>query len=881
MAATGTVSVDQNNEWTFTPAAKLADGAYSVVATAQDPAGNTSNAVTDSGLQVDTVPPTVDIDNLFGAAAARMLMSTSSATAATLPQTNQIKPTFSGSSTKSIEVMIYLQDEAGKMVDSGPAILDTATGRWSYTPSHDLAEGYYMLQAISKDAAGNQSQPAAKAFMIDIQEPIVEVEEIGLGNDATPDIKGKVNEPTSTVTVKVKDASGAVVETGTATVAADGKWTYTVKKVLADGNYEVTASAKDKAGNISAEDSATAQIDTAAPSSTLTVSATGEVLITFSEPVKGFDASDVAVQGGKLTQLTQQPDGSWKGQVVADGTSGAAGTVTVAVADGAYTDLAGNHGKGASATDVSVPSVDTTAPTAVITIDANGAVTVSFSETVKGFDPSDVKVTGGKLQSLTEQADGSWKGQVIADGVTGASGKVDLNISAGSYTDLAGNAGTSATQSQNVPSIDSTGPIPTLTLDVNGNLSISFSEAVKGFDASDVKVTGGKIISLTPQADGSWTGVVVALGSTGASSNVVVSIDAGTYTDLAGNAGLSGFAVAELHSLDTTAPTAQMTLDANGNLVIKFSEAVKGFDVGDLTVTNGSLSNLVEQTDGSWTAKIRPNSNTGAPEQVTVILADQSYEDLAGNKGVATQVQQSLQTVDTLAPVIDGLKVQPNTDGTATVTGKTEAGATVTVKDPNGKDVPVTVHPDGAFTAIVPAPAAEGTYIASASDKAGNTGTAQDILVDKVAPVVTVDVVANPDGTATVTGKTEAGAIVTVKDPSGNDVPVAVNSDGSYTATVPAPAAEGTYTASAKDKAGNIGTGTDTLVDKVAPVVTVDVVANPDGTATVTGKTEAGATVTVKDPSGKDVPVTVNSDGSYTATVPAPAAEAPARPGRG
>ncbi|RKG28977.1 Ig-like domain-containing protein, partial [Acinetobacter tianfuensis] len=72
-----------------------------------------------------------------------------------------------------------------------------------------------------------------------------------------------------------------------------------------------------------------------------------------------------------------------------------------------------------------------------------------------------------------------------------------------------------------------------------------------------------------------------------------------------------------------------------------------------------------------------------------------------------------------------------------------------------------------------------------------------DVLDDKVAPVVTVDVTPNADGTATVTGKTEPGATVTVKDPSGNTVPVTVNPDGSYTATVPAPAAEGVYTATA------------------------------------------------------------------------------------
>ncbi|RKG41963.1 hypothetical protein D7V68_17605, partial [Acinetobacter cumulans] len=120
------------------------------------------------------------------------------------------------------------------------------------------------------------------------------------------------------------------------------------------------------------------------------------------------------------------------------------------------TDLAGNNGIGSKAENISVPSVDTTAPTATIVITPAGEVTITFSEPVKGFDPTDVKVTGGTVSGLTQQPDGSWTGKVVADGNTGAVGKVDLTIPAGSYTDNAGNPGTVANQSQSVPSIDTT-----------------------------------------------------------------------------------------------------------------------------------------------------------------------------------------------------------------------------------------------------------------------------------------------------------------------------------------------------------------------------------------------------------------------------------------
>ncbi|WP_252383559.1 Ig-like domain-containing protein, partial [Acinetobacter sp. WCHAc060006] len=191
----------------------------------------------------------------------------------------------------------------------------------------------------------------------------------------------------------------------------------------------------------------------------------------------------------------------------------------------------------------------------------------------------------------TQQPDGSWTGKVVADGNTGAVGKVDLTIPAGSYTDNAGNPGTVANQSQSVPSIDTTAPTSTVTLDANGNLKITFSETVKGFDASDVKVTGGTVSGLTQQADGSWTGKVVADGNTGASGLVTVTVADNSFTDLAGNNGIGSKAEnISVPSLDTTAPTATIVITPAGEVTITFSEPVKGFDPTDVKVTGGTVS---------------------------------------------------------------------------------------------------------------------------------------------------------------------------------------------------------------------------------------------------------------------------------------------------
>jgi len=98
------------------------------------------------------------------------------------------------------------------------------------------------------------------------------------------------------------------------------------------------------------------------------------------------------------------------------------------------------------------------------------------------------------------------------------------------------------------------------------------------------------------------------------------------------------------------------------------------------------------------------------------------------------------------------------------------------------------------------------------------------------------------------------------------------NPDGSYSATVPAPADEGDYTVTASDGT-NSSTDTVTLADDVAPAVDEFIVdANSDGTATVTVKVDdPNAIVTVTDPNGNPVVLTQNSDGSYSGTVPAPA----------
>ncbi|MGN0937588.1 BapA/Bap/LapF family large adhesin [Acinetobacter amyesii] len=890
----GTTTV-KDGAWTFTPDSPVAEADYTVTVTATDAAGNQQ---IETGT-VNTTLPTVDIDDLFGTsnfAAAFSRVSTLSVPA-NVPQTNQTKPTFSGTSTKSVEVTVYLRDANNKVIDSGLAKLDTATGKWTYTPANELLEGYYVLEAVSKDAAGNISSPASKTFVIDITDPVIEIQNAVLTSDVTPDVKGKT-EIGSTVTVTVKKPNGDVIETGTATVDAKGDWSYSVKANLTDGAYQVTANAKDKAGNISDDVNTQVTVDSTAPKATITIADNGDVKISFSEKVVGFDADDIQVSGGKLKDLAQQADGSWTAQVVANGNDGSAATVKLDIAAGGYSDAAGNAGQAATVSH-SVASIDSTAPKATITIADNGDVKISFSEKVVGFDADDVQVTGGKFKDLAQQADGSWTAKVVANGNDGSAAIVKVDIAAGSYSDAAGNAGQAATASHSVASIDSTAPKATITISDNGDVKISFSEKVVGFDADDVQVTGGKLKDLAQQSDGSWIGKVVANGTDGSAATVKLDITADSYSDAAGNAGQAATASHSVASIDSTAPTATISIADNGDVKISFSEKVIGFDADDVQVTGGKLTDLAQQADGSWTAKVVANGNDGSAATVKLDIAAGSYSDAAGNAGQAATVSHSVASIDSTAPKAT-ITIADNGDVKISFSEKVVGFDADDVQVTGGKLKDLAQQSDGSWTAKVVANGNDGSAatvkldIAAGgySDAAGNAGQAATAShsvasIDSTAPKATISIADNGDVKISFSEKIVGFDADDVQVTGGKLKDLAQQADGSWTAKVVANGNDGSAATvkldiaagSYSDVAGNAGqaaTASHSVasVDSTAPTITIDdLIITNDQTPTISGETEPGASVYVyiKDLAGVvkfEGQASVFADGAWTFTPP-------------
>ncbi|MWV13175.1 hypothetical protein F3I62_13795 [Pseudomonas sp. R-28-1W-6] len=125
---------------------------------------------------------------------------------------------------------------------------------------------------------------------------------------------------------------------------------------------------------------------------------------------------------------------------------------------------------------------------------------------------------------------------------------------------------------------------------------------------------------------------------------------------MAGNTG-TGSTTSSNYAIDTTRPTATivvadstLAIGETTSVTITFSEAVSGFDLADLSVTNGSLSNLSSSDGGiTWTATLTPRAEITDPTNL-ITLDNSGLADLAGNSGTGSTTSNNY-AIDT-APVL-------------------------------------------------------------------------------------------------------------------------------------------------------------------------------------------------------------------------------------
>ena len=430
-------------------------------------------------------------------------------------------------------------------------------------------------------------------------------------------------------------------------------------------------------------DSNNYSIDTQRPTATIVVAdtalgvgQTSLVTITFSEAVSGFTNADLTIANGTLSAVSSSDGGiTWTATFTP--AAGITDTSNVITLDNTgIADLAGNAGSGT--TDSNNYAVDSQRPTATIVMadsdlrpGETALVTITFSETVTGFDNADLSVANGTLSNVASSDGGiTWTATFTPNiGVTDLTNLIVLNNTG--IADLAGNTGTGTTNSANyqvqtqVPTSTIVVADTSLKAGETSLVTITFSEAVSGFDNSDLTIANGTLSNVSSSDGGvTWTATFTPTANVTDATNLISLNNAGV-TNVSGNSGI-GTTDSNNFAIDTALPTATIVVADNRlgigettTVTITFSEAVSGFDLSDISVANGALSNLASSDGGiTWTATFTPAAGVNDPTNL-ILIDTAGVQDLAGNLGASIAISNNY-ILDATRPTVNIVVANPH-----------------------------------------------------------------------------------------------------------------------------------------------------------------------------------------------------------------------------
>ena len=474
VAEDGTYRVEVPNE--------LPDGAYTVIATVADKAGNSATA-TDTGMIDAVVTLTVNAPDGVS---------------------NDNTPYISGTSDAiGSNVNLVITDSKG--ATHTVTVPVTEEGTYAVDLSEQLPDGKYTVFATVSNSTG-KTATASDTGEIDTT-AVITVEAPDLSNDNTPTLTGTTTdvEEGQTVTLTVTDSRGGS-QVVTATVQADGSYQAEVPNALPDGRYSVEAVVSDKAGNrAEARDDNNGKgnvIDTTAP----IVNAPGHsVEEASSAAVKGFiQVSDkspvtaITVAGKDVTSATAAHPvmiHTVRGTLIVTGYDAASGKVTYRYVEGGK---AADHSTGDnSVKDSFVVMVrDAAGNTAMDSLD----IRITDTAPVAVHDTNSIKDTGMSVSGdvLSNDVLGADTPVAVTVGNTnGQYGSLTLNAD-GQYTYTVNpnnaavkalNGGETLKDSFTYTVTDADGDKSTATLDITIN-GTDADKAVIGKNGGD-NITGG------------------------------------------------------------------------------------------------------------------------------------------------------------------------------------------------------------------------------------------------------------------------------------------------------------------------------------------------------------------------------------------------------
>ncbi|WP_235369101.1 Ig-like domain-containing protein [Pseudomonas brassicacearum] len=671
---TGLSSGDGGITWTgtLTPSASVSDTTNLVTLDntgITDSAGNAGSGTTDSNnYAIDTVRPTATI--------------VVADTAIAVGETSLVTITFSEPVTGF--TLADLTVANGSL--SGLSTSDNITYTATFTPSAGISDTTNLITLNNTgvvDGAGNVGSGTTDSnnYVVDTLRPTATI--------VVADTALSVGE-TSLVTITFSEAvtgfdnSDLSVANGTlsAVSSSDGGITWTATFTPALGVSDTSnlivlnnTGVSDAAGNTGTgtTNSNNYQVDTNVPTATIVIADTtlsiGEttlVTVTFNSAVSGFDNADLTVSNGTLSTMSSTDGGvTWTATFTPSASISDTSNV-ITLDNTGLINAAGNAGVGT--TDSNNYAVDTVRPTATIVVadtaiaaGETSLVTITFNEAVTAFTSADLTVANGVISGLSSSDGGiTWTATFTpTSGVTDTSNVISLN--SGSIVDLAGNLNVGGTDSNNY-ALDTERPTATIVL-ADANLSvgetslvtITFSEAVTGFTNADLSVANGTLSAVSSSDGGlTWTATFTPTLGVRDTSNLII-LDNTGVSDAAGNTG-TGTTNSTNYAIDTQVPTAtivvadtSLSIGETSQVTITFNEAVSGFDNSDLTISNGTLSNVSSSDGGvTWTATFTPSASISDTSNL-ITLDNTGVVNVSGNAGVGT-TDSNNYAVDTVRP---------------------------------------------------------------------------------------------------------------------------------------------------------------------------------------------------------------------------------------
>ncbi|KLR35600.1 BapA prefix-like domain-containing protein [Enterobacter kobei] len=678
----GTALADGTGAWSFTPSTPLSSGSHTWTATVTDAAGNVSPASPGFTLVVDTTAPNApvisqaidDVGSITGPI-------TSGQT------TDDTVPRLVGTSEPFATVNIY---EGTTLVGTGTA---DGTGNWSILLNTTLTTGAHSFTAQATDAAGNTSVssasfsltidttppalPVLTSILDDVGNAATPVANGGLTNDAQPTLSGTAEAGS---TVKIFDNG---VQIGSVT-ATGGAWSFTPSPALGNGSHNLTFTATDAAGNVSAPTAGyVINVDTLAPAAPVISSVIDDVG-SVTGPVTGptNDTRPTLNGTAEANATVRIYDGiTLVGTVTADASGNwTLPQTTTTLTQGTHnftataTDAAGNTSVASTVTTI---IVDTTAPTAPTgTFNADGSVLTGNAEagstvSIRLADGSTVTAIAGSNGTYSYTfTNKQTEGQTLQITATDAAGNTSqpgsalapvVPLSASNNVEEL-DLSTTATVTNSQYSdygfllVGAVGNV--LTLLGNDTAQVNFTVGNGG--SADIVVNAnatGAVLSLLNTLElvvqhyvnGAWTTVVdtgqpqfadlLTLGATGVSLNLTGLAD-GNYRVLSYNTNL--LATGSYTSLD-----------------VAVKETGPGTVTGD-TSLNGNVILDTDPTAGS--------DNAPAGTTISAVTNAQGVTTNINADGTVVQGQYGTLTINR-----DGSYSYTLTDTSAAVIGRTES----------------------------------------------------------------------------------------------------------------------------------------------------------------------------------------------------------------